>query len=89
MIRKFSLAKGMFSTKIYLAKGIRLKTRAAHPRQNFFWVPPGLATGQFGHLLAILMYDKTRMLLNQGIEAKKTTQQCILWLSDLSNTLKS
>ena len=39
MIRKFSLAKGMFSTKFSLAKGIQSKTGAAHPRQNFFWVP--------------------------------------------------
>ena len=36
MIRKFSSAKGMFSTKISLAKGIWSKTGAAHPRQNFF-----------------------------------------------------
>ena len=40
MIRKSSLAKGMFSTKISLTKGIRSKTGAAHPRQNFFGVPP-------------------------------------------------
>ena len=42
MIRKCSLA--MFSTKISLAKGIRLKTGAAHPRQKFFGVisPPGV-----------------------------------------------
>ena len=38
MIRKSSLAKGMFSTKISLTKGIRSKTGAAHPRQNFFGV---------------------------------------------------
>ena len=38
MIRKCSLTKGMFSTKISLAKGIRSKTGAAHPRQNFFGV---------------------------------------------------
>ena len=36
MIRKFSFAKGMFSTKISLAKGIQSKTGAAHPRQKFF-----------------------------------------------------
>ena len=35
MIRKFSLAKGMFSTKISLAKGIRLQTGAPHPVKNF------------------------------------------------------
>ena len=44
MIRKFTLAKDMFSTKISLAKGIRSKTgagcQAAHPRQKFFEVPP-------------------------------------------------
>ena len=40
MIRKCSWAKGMFSTKISSAKGIRSKTGAAHPRQNFSWVPP-------------------------------------------------
>ena len=40
MIRKMSLAKGMFSTKISLAKGIRSKTGAAHPLQIFFGVPP-------------------------------------------------
>ena len=36
MIRKFSLANGIFSTKIYFAKGIWLKTGAAHPRQIFY-----------------------------------------------------
>ena len=39
MIRKFSLAKGMFSTKISLAKGIWWKTGAAYARQKFFGVP--------------------------------------------------
>ena len=39
MIRKISLAKSMFSTKISLAKGIRSKTGAAHPRLKIFWVP--------------------------------------------------
>ena len=39
MIRKFSLAKGMFSTKISLAKGIPSKTGATHPRQ-FVWHTP-------------------------------------------------
>ena len=38
MVRKFSLAKGMFSTKLALAKGIQSKTAAAHPRQKFFGV---------------------------------------------------
>ena len=47
MIRKFSLAKGMFSTKISLAKGIRSKTGAAHPRQFFFGV---LSPGVYGPL---------------------------------------
>ena len=42
MIRDLSLAKGMFSTKISLAKGIWSKTGAAHPRQFFFRVPPPL-----------------------------------------------
>ena len=41
MIRKVSLAKGMFSTKISLAKGIRSKTGAAHPRQKFLEYPQG------------------------------------------------
>ena len=41
MIRKSFLAKGLFSTKIFLAKGIRSKTGAAHPHQKFFRVPPG------------------------------------------------
>ena len=41
MIRNFSLAKGIFSTKISLAKGIRSKTGVAHPRQFFVGVPPG------------------------------------------------
>ena len=41
MIRKSSFAKGMFSTKISLAKGIQSKTGAAHSHQNFFRVPPG------------------------------------------------
>ena len=36
MIKEFSLAKGMFSTKFSLATGNRSKTQAAHPRQNFF-----------------------------------------------------
>ena len=36
MTRKSSLAKGMFLTKISLAKGIRSKTGAAHPRRKFF-----------------------------------------------------
>ena len=31
MTRKWSLAKGMFSTKFSLAKGYRSKTGAAHP----------------------------------------------------------
>ena len=35
MVSKFSLAKGMFSTKLSLAKGIRSKTAAAQPRQKF------------------------------------------------------
>ena len=35
MIRKFSLGKGMFPTKMSIAKGIRPKTRAAHPSQKF------------------------------------------------------
>ena len=35
LIGKLSSAKGMFSTKISLAKGIRSKTWAAHPLQNF------------------------------------------------------
>ena len=30
MIRKWSIAKGMFATKFALAKGIRSKTGAAH-----------------------------------------------------------
>ena len=38
MVRKFSLAKGMFSTKLSLAKGIRSKTAVAQPRQKFFRV---------------------------------------------------
>ena len=37
MTRKSSLAKGMFSTKISLAKGIWSKTGAAHPRHKFVW----------------------------------------------------
>ena len=53
MIRKFSLGKGMFSTKISLAKGIRSKTGAAHPRQNFFGVPPGVIS-QLRELLCIV-----------------------------------
>ena len=40
MIRKFSLANAMFSTNFSLAKGIRSKTGAAHPRQKIFGVPP-------------------------------------------------
>ena len=40
MIRKFSPGKVMFSTKISLAKGIRWKTRAAHPLQKISRVPP-------------------------------------------------
>ena len=36
MIRKFSLAKGMFSIKISLPLGIRSKTGATHPPQKFF-----------------------------------------------------
>ena len=40
MIRKFSLAKGMFSTKISLAKGIRSKTGAAHPLSKTFRSTP-------------------------------------------------
>ena len=39
MIRKFSLAKGMFSTKISLTKGVRSKTGAAQHRQKHFGVP--------------------------------------------------
>ena len=39
MIRKQSLANGMFLTKFSLAKGIRSKTGAAHPRQKFFRAP--------------------------------------------------
>ena len=47
MIRKFSLAKGMFSTKISLAKGIRSKNGAAQPHQkkNF---------GVLSHLISIV-----------------------------------
>ena len=41
MIRKCSLVKGMFSTKISLAKGIQSKTGAAHPRQKFSEYPRG------------------------------------------------
>ena len=40
MIRKFSLAKDMFSTKVPLAKSSRLKTGAAHLSQQFLGEPP-------------------------------------------------
>ena len=46
MIKKFSWAKGMFSTTISLAKGIRSKTGAAHPLQKILEYPPqGLDKG--------------------------------------------
>ena len=35
VIRKFSLAKGMFSTKISLTKGIWSKTGSTHPIKIF------------------------------------------------------
>ena len=38
MIRKRSLAKGMFFTKFSLAEGFRSKTRVSHPHPNFFGV---------------------------------------------------
>ena len=51
MIRKSSLAKGMFSTKISLAKGNRSKTGAAHPHKIFFTVSmyyiPHLSTNEY------------------------------------------
>ena len=51
MIRKSSLAKGMFSTKISLAKGNRSKTGAAHPHKKFFRVSmyyiPHLSTNEY------------------------------------------
>ena len=39
MIRKSSLAKGMFTTKISLVKGIRWKTGAALPRKILCHIP--------------------------------------------------
>ena len=39
MFRKSSLAKGMFSTKISLAKGIRSKSGATHPVKKFSEYP--------------------------------------------------
>ena len=50
MIRKFSLAKGMFSGKISLATGIWSKTRAAHPHQKIFWVPPREILPKIGYV---------------------------------------
>ena len=44
MIRKSSLAKGMFSTEISLAKGILSKTGAAHAVKIFSEYPPGNLT---------------------------------------------
>ena len=39
MIRNFPLAKGMFLTKIPLAKSIQSKTGAAHPSQKILEYP--------------------------------------------------
>ena len=73
MIRKFSLAKGMFSTKISLAKGIRSKTGAAHPGQNFFrsTAPPR------GYHMAIPIIFRTVFIENGKSYVKMKAQIAI------------
>ena len=47
MVRKFSLAKGIFSTKLSQAKGIQSKTAAPHPNQKFFGVHSPRVSAKF------------------------------------------
>ena len=85
MISKLSLAKGMFSTKISLARGIRSKTGAAHLRQFFFGVPNnciatyirGLTVGLSSHLSLYLNY--TYVMCIADLNASEAgNQRCVL-----------
>ena len=65
MIRKFFLAKGMFLTKLSLAKGIRSETGTAQPPLIFFGVPPGVIRASPAKF-TIMIASKVAILVAYG-----------------------